>query len=184
MSKTITELNEKLNEVIIKCPEITYMGEEILRQPAEEVELAEVVDIADKLQKTLLAYRGITGLGRGLAAPQVGISKRVFVTYADNVFKTYINPILLETSTEANMFRELCISCGYVSGDVKRPRSITIEYMDEKGERQTEKADGFLARLLQHEYDHLEGILNLDKAEAGTVAFMTSDPTKEELREV
>ncbi len=180
----ISQLNEKLNEVIIKCPEITYMGEEVLRQPAEEVELAEALDISEKLQKTLLLYRDITGLGRGLAAPQVGISKRVFVTYSDNVFKTYINPQLVELSKEENLYRELCISCGYVSGDVKRPRSITLEYMDEKGERQTKKADGFLARLLQHEYDHLGGILNLDKAEAGTISFMTSDPTKEELRNI
>ncbi len=76
------------------------------------------------------------------------------------------------------------MSCGYISAEVKRSETITIEYTDEKGETQTHEADGLLARLLQHEYDHLLGVVNVDKAEHGTIQFMMDDPLKQTLRKI
>jgi peptide deformylase len=68
--------------------------------------------------------------------------------------------------------------------DVKRSRSIKLEYIDEYGNFNVKESDGFMARLLQHEYDHLEGVLNIDIAEPGTIEVMNSDPFLEKLRDV
>lgn len=70
------------------------------------------------------------------------------------------------------------------SADVKRPESITVKYANEEGTELEEKCEGFLARLLQHEYDHLEGIVNLDKAEPASIEFQLNNPLDEKLRDV
>jgi peptide deformylase len=180
----IKQLNERFSKILEECPELVYIGGPVLRSKTEEVGLEEGLEIAERLKKVLRVYRGITGIGRGLAAPQVGLSKAVFVTYVGDVFKTYLNPKILIQSEGMNFYRESCLSCGYLSVDVKRPESIEIKYLNEAGELIHEKADSFLARLLQHEYDHLEGIVNIDKAEPASIEFAINDPLKEELRKL
>ncbi len=178
------ELNCLAGIILKKCPELVYVGDPVLRQKAESVTLEEGKKIGELLQKTLLEYRKITGFGRGLAAPQIGLSKAVFVTYVDDAFVTYINPKILDQSKAFNIHRGTCLSCGFMSADVKQPRSITIEYCISEGEKKIEKIDGMKARLLLHEYNHLEGIVNIDIAEPGSLEFMLKDPTKEVIREI
>ncbi len=182
--KKLKDKISSLQKVVEECPDLVYAGHPALRTKAEEVDLKRGLVVGQYLCKVLQKHREISGVGRGLAAPQIGESVAVFVTYVGDVFKIYINPRITQRSVEQNLYREGCLSCAPFWGDVKRSSSITIEYTDEKGDFIIEKADGFLARLLQHEYDHLEGILNIDISEARTLEVMIDDPTKETLRPV
>lgn len=181
-SSQIQNLNDTFRKVLAECPELALIGDKVLREKTKEVTLEEGVIIGNKLKDVLTKYRSIAGYGRGLAAPQIGESKSVFVTFVNDQFQVYINPKITVKSEKFNLYRESCLSCGYIGADVKRPRSITLGYTDEKGQKQIIEADGFLARLLQHEYDHLEGIVNIDVAEPGSIEFMVDDPLKEQLR--
>ncbi len=183
-AQTVKQLVDNFKKILEECPEVVYVGDRILRQKTMEVTLEEGLEIGNKLKIVLEKYRTVTGFGRGLAAPQIGESKSVFVTFVNDVHKIYINSKIIHTSEKSNLYRETCLSCGFVSVDVKRPESVTVEYLDENGVTKTEEADSFLARLLQHEYDHLNGIVNLDRAEPASIELMTSDPLKEELREI
>ena len=166
------------------CPEIVYDGHEVLRKKTEDVTLEQGIVIGNFLIKVLKKYREVTGIGRGLAAPQIGENKSVFITFVDDKFEIYINPRIVDKSENKNLYKEGCLSCAPMWGDVKRSRSIIMEYTDEYGNFNIKKYDGFMARLLQHEYDHLEGILNIDIAEPGTVEVMNSDPFLEKLRDI
>ena len=179
----ILELSDNLKKIIEHCPTLTFIGDGVLRTRTQHTTFEEGVSIGNELIVVLKKIRSITGFGRGLAAPQIGISKSVFVTYVNDEFKTYTNPKLMSESDKHNYYKEGCLSCGFTWADVRRPVSIVLEYMNENGNMSTEEADGFLARLLQHEYDHLQGIVNLDKAEPSSIEFMLSDPLQEELRE-
>lgn len=182
-TQPIKKLADNFKKILEECPEVVYIGDKILREKTQEVSLKEGISIGNKLKSVLEKYRSIVGYGRGLAAPQIGENKSVFVTFVNNNFVTYINPKIIKTSDTLNLYREACISCGFVSVDVKRPASVTIEYLSERGEKKIEEVDSFLARLLQHEYDHLEGIVNIDKAEPASIEFMVNDPLQEKIRE-
>ena len=184
MINQIKKLSDTFAKVLESCPEITYIGDGVLRTKVKDVTLEEGIILGNKLKEILKRYRGITGYGRGLAAPQIGEGGAVFVTFVDDDFKVYINPKIVSHSKGLNLFRESCLSRGYLSVDVKRPVSIEIKYVNENGDIKSEKADGFLARLLQHEYDHMEGIINIDKAEPASIEFMSDDPLKAKLRDV
>lgn len=180
----LKNLSDTFINILKEIPEFTYIGNVILRQKTIKVDLQEGIDIGNRLKIIIKKYRNISGFGRGLAAPQIGENKSVFVTFIDNKFKTYINPKIINRSEKFNLYRESCLSCGFLSVDVKRPESITMEYITENGDNKKEEVDGLLARLLQHEYDHLEGIVNVDKAEPASIEFMINDPLKEQLREI
>lgn len=181
-TKRVQELNQTFEKILEQCPELTFIGDTVLRNKTSDVSVEEGIVIGEKLKTTLANYRAITGFGRGLAAPQIGESKSVFVTFVADVFKTYINPKIIDTSSQHNFYRESCLSCGYLSVDVKRPISITLEYIDEQGIVHKELLDSFSARLIQHEYDHLQGIVNVDKVEPSSINFALNDPLKEQLR--
>lgn len=170
------------NQVLNDIPEIKYIGDPILRRKTQLVEVSEDKEIGKNLGKILLRYREIAGNGRGLAAPQIAISKAVFVTFIDNKLETFINPIIIEKSSENNFYKELCISSGIMAADVERPEEITMEWTNFEGKRQSKKFDGFLARLYQHEEAHLRGKLNLDESTEDGIGFATFDPLKEQLR--
>lgn len=115
------------------------------------------------------------GKGIGLAAPQIGENHRMFVTeialnpgdpydYYDD-YRVYINPEITDYSNDTTQFYEGCLSVA--AGDlylpVIRPKQITVEAFDESGKKFRIKCDGLLARVIQHEYDHLDGILFLER---------------------
>ena len=183
MNQKMQELNKKFERILQECPEISFVGDPILRSKTETVTFEEGVLIGKQLQNVLQKYRAITGYGRGLAAPQMGLGKAVFVTFVNDAFETYINPKIETSSPEVNFYRETCLSCGTFSVDVKRSRSVEIEYLNEENNVQKKSVDGFLARLLQHEYGHLEGIVNIDKGEVGSIEFLLNDPLQEKLRD-
>lgn len=173
---------ELFKQAITGCPLLVYAGHKNLREKSVEVSINEALEIAEKLKETLLNYRKVTGLGRGIAGTQIGINKRVFITYVEDKFQVYINPKIIEKSDTQNLFKELCMSSGLLWGDVKRPEKIKLTWTEETGNEQTKEFDGFIARLLQHEYDHLEGIINLDICKSGTMEFVTTNPADEKLK--
>jgi len=136
---------------------------------SQEAVLKEKTEAFDKVDDTTAALAADMvetmriGNGVGLAGPQVGLHKRIFVTEApgDGV-RIFINPEIIETSQEQVPYEEGCLSIPGVYADVIRPATVTVQALNEKGKPFTIKAEGFLARVIQHEYDHLKGVLFID----------------------
>jgi peptide deformylase len=104
--------------------------------------------------------------GAGLAAPQIGESLRIFVTGTIDrgvARKAYINPVLVDISGDLESMDEGCLSLPNVRGSVRRPTQVTIRALDIDGNEFTETSSDFAARVWQHEFDHLEGVLIIDK---------------------
>ena len=107
------------------------------------------------------------GKGVGLAAVQVGELLRLFITKVPNDNpRVFINPDILETSIEQSTFEEGCLSIPGLYTDVVRPKSVRIQAWNEKGRPFTLSADEYLARVIQHEFDHLNGILFIDRVDS------------------
>jgi peptide deformylase len=102
--------------------------------------------------------------GVGLAAIQVGILKRIFIVDIGEGVQFFINPKIIKKTNQI-ISREGCLSVPRVQADVKRFDSVTIKALDEKGKSREVKAEGLFARAIQHELDHLDGILIIDRAE-------------------
>jgi peptide deformylase len=141
---------------------VELLGSPVLRAPAAEV--TEVDDVVRGLIRdmfdTMYAEEGV-----GLAAPQVGISRRVLVVdVKDPDVEPFalVNPRLVESSREAERMEEGCLSIPGVHAQVERPARVSVEGLDEHGEPQRVEAEGFLARALLHEIDHLDGVLFID----------------------
>lgn len=149
---------------------VTAYGLPILRKIAEEIDkdYPDLDQFIKDMFETMYSSDGI-----GLAAPQVNRSIRLFIIdgtpYADKIpemadfKKVFINPFILEESGKIVSMDEGCLSIPNIREDVSRPDEVTIEYYDENWELKEEKYTGFAARVIQHEYDHLEGILFTDK---------------------
>lgn len=182
MTWDIENLITQLKVIKNNVPELKFFGEKPLHSKSEDVDLEEGLLIAQKLKEVVLKYRKITGLGRGVAAPQIGIQKNVFIAYLNDEFKTYINPSITNSSQETNFYRELCMSSSVLWSDVERSESILMKWMDEMGKIQESNFDSFSARLIQHEIDHLNGCVCLDKAIPGTISFVPSSPFEEKIR--
>jgi len=141
--------------------QILILGDESLRQKASPVKKIgpEYIQIAKELVETLHAGEGI-----GLAGPQVGLKERIFAVHvAGDVPRIFINPSIIETSQETAKFEEGCLSIPGVYTNVIRSKAVTIQAWNEKGRPFTLEAEGILARVILHEYDHLEGILFIDR---------------------
>ncbi len=109
-----------------------------------------------------------TNHGIGLAAPQVGVSKRVFVVDTGEMGEkiAFINPKIVAVSKgEFESYEEGCLSLPDIQVDVVRPKRVTVEYLDVEGKPCRLDADGMLARCIQHENDHLDGTLIVDRAQ-------------------
>jgi peptide deformylase len=134
------------------------LGSPVLRQRSAEV--GDVTDetrrfIADMFE-TMHASKGV-----GLAANQVGIARRIAVVEADEERLVLIDPVIVETEGRDSA-EEGCLSIPDVYAEVTRPERVTVEATDEAGRRYSREAAGLLARAIQHEIDHLDGILFLD----------------------
>ena len=145
----------------IHCMQILVLGNEILRKKALPIKKIgpEYVKFAEELIDTLHAGEGV-----GLAGPQVGILERIFAIHVKgDIPRIFINPSIIETSQETLKCEEGCLSIPGVFTDVIRPRAIKVQAWNEKGRPFTLEADGIMARVILHEYDHLEGILFIDR---------------------
>jgi len=151
-------------------------GEPVLRKVCEEIttDYPNLNETITNMYETMYHAHGV-----GLAAPQVGMSIRLFIVdtepFADSddvskeeaaqlkgFKKTFINPKIIKEEGDIWGFNEGCLSIPDVREDVFRHDIITIEYMDEAFNKKTEVYDGLIARVIQHEYDHIEGILFTD----------------------
>lgn len=149
----------------MKILEVLIDGNPILRQKSLEVLPHEIIDFEFK---TLLKNM-ITTLNHhkaiGLAAPQVGILKRVIVVKApkEEPF-VMINPVLTAFSMEVKTYGEGCLSVPGLRGDVERPQTVRIEYLTKEGFLLEKEFEGIKAIIIQHELDHLNGILYTDRS--------------------
>lgn len=142
--------------------EILTAGNPVLRQVAAPVER-----IDKKLQKLLknMAETMYAAEGVGLAAPQVGVSKRIVVIDVGEGLYELINPEIVKREGTV-VCGEGCLSVPQFEGEVERSEYIECEFTDRKGQRMLLQADGLLAICVQHELDHLDGILFIDKAKS------------------
>lgn len=139
---------------------IIQIGDETLRKKCFEVTDfgPKTRQLIDDMKDTLFKADGA-----GLAAPQVGVLRRIFIVYAENKYYECINPVIVKQSGKQSG-EEGCLSIKGQYGVVERPMKVTVKALDRFGKPFTVKAEGFTARAFCHEYDHLDGILYIDKA--------------------
>ncbi|MBR3863787.1 MAG: peptide deformylase [Clostridia bacterium] len=140
---------------------IIQLGDETLRKRSFEVNQidAKVIQLLDDMKDTLYKAKGA-----GLAAVQVGMLKRIFVVDVEEGYFEFINPEIISTKGEQYGV-EGCLSVKGKWGDVKRPKEVTVKALDRNGKSFTIKAKDFFAKAICHEYDHLNGIVYVDKAD-------------------
>ncbi|HBV99545.1 MAG: peptide deformylase [Peptococcaceae bacterium BICA1-7] len=136
-------------------------GDEVLREKAKEVKAVtpNIIKLLNNMRDTMYANKGV-----GLAAPQIGVSKRVIVVDVGEGLTELINPRIIEASGQLKD-TEGCLSLPDMVGDVIRSAEIRVKGLNRDGAEIEIKAGGYEARAFQHEIDHLEGILFIDKAE-------------------
>lgn len=156
---------------------IVGYGDPILRKKCDNIDsdYPEINELVDNMFETMRHASGV-----GLAAPQIGLAIRLFVVdcspfsedddlsveeqnYLSTFQRTFINAKIVKEEGKEWSFNEGCLSIPGVRENVKRKSIITIEYLDENFNKHTEVLDGYAARVVQHEYDHIEGILFTDK---------------------
>lgn len=141
----------------------TY-GDNVLRSGSKKVEDfgPELVEILDNMMDTMIAEHGV-----GLAGPQVGISKMVAVMNPQpenpETAIRMVNPRIVAASEETETMEEGCLSVPGIRGEVARHKWVEVVYQDEKGVERRLRAEGLLARIVQHELDHLNGVLFIDR---------------------
>lgn len=157
---------------------ITAYGTPVLRQMAENItaDYPQLSTLIANMWDTMYHAKGV-----GLAAPQVGLSIRLFVVDTEQIKpdddddepineagikKVFINAQLLDKTGKKYAYNEGCLSIPFVREDVTRPETITLQYLDENFNEHTETYSGFAARVIQHEYDHIDGILFTDHLSA------------------
>ncbi|MDR2069883.1 MAG: peptide deformylase [Treponema sp.] len=141
--------------------DILTLGNELLRQKAETIRPIDATyrKIAEAMIDALHEGKGV-----GLAGPQVGLMKRIFVVHIDgDQPRVFINPSIIETSQDLVKYEEGCLSIPGLWADVVRPSRIRVQAWNERGRPFTLEAAGILARVILHEYDHLEGVLFIDR---------------------
>ena len=156
-----------------KVLKIREVGDPILQKKCDEIDIKninrEILDIIEDLKSTLEF-----GTGLGIATPQIGVNKRIIVVGAKKEDIKYndaeeipitamINPIWKKISEDTDIQYEGCMSVPVIRGKVERYKNIELTYFNENGEKIVRQVNGFFARLVQHECDHLDGIVFLEK---------------------
>jgi len=146
---------------------IVVYGDPVLRQRAKDIEKGtDLTQLISDMHETMQAAHGI-----GLAAPQIGKSIRLFIVDGspldeepdmENFKKAFINPQLLEEFDEPWEFEEGCLSIPSIRENISRKAKVKIRYYDENWNAHEEEYEGMKARIIQHEYDHIEGKLFVD----------------------
>lgn len=150
-------------------PVVAY-GHPVLKHVAEEIspDYPDFKQLVDDMFETMYYSEGV-----GLAAPQINKSIRLFVIDTDpfsekypegkGIKKVFVNPEIIEVSEEMWTFREGCLSLPNLNEEVVRPSKIKIRYLDENFVQHEDEYDGIVSRVIQHEYDHLDGIVYVDR---------------------
>ncbi len=149
---------------------IYLYGQGVLRKEAKDItsDYPNLATLIDNMFQTMYNSDGV-----GLAAPQIGLDIRLFVIDAspmkddyptiDCSKRVFINAQIIERSEETSIAEEGCLSLPNIHEKVERPSKITINYLDENFVEHTDTYDGFFARIVQHEYDHLDGHVFTDR---------------------
>lgn len=155
---------------------IRQEGDEILKKKSKEIDVVDdkIRELMDDMVETMHKYDGV-----GLAGVQVGILKRVIVIdlYDGKPIIKLANPVILKTKGEQKV-EEGCLSFPNKFVQVKRPNEVTVEGINENGDKVKITGTGLLAQALLHEIDHLNGIVLTDVMLPGTLEYITSDNTK------
>ena len=173
-------------------PIVAY-GDPVLRKMGVDIdkEYPNLDELIENMKETMINARGV-----GLAAPQIGKAIRLFIVdtspfgededlsdkereYLGNFKKVFINAKILKEEGDEWAFNEGCLSIPNITEDVFRQEKITLEYFDENFEKHIEVIDGMAARVIQHEYDHIEGVLFIDK-----IASLTKRLIKKRLENI
>jgi peptide deformylase len=149
-------------------PIVAY-GSPILKKKGEEIapDYPQLKELIANMYETMYNAHGV-----GLAAPQIGLGIRLFIVDSGTINdeepdqkpmkKVFINPVITEETGDEWLFNEGCLSIPDVREDVERKSKIKIEYFDENFKKYIEEYEGIPARIIQHEYDHVEGVLFTD----------------------
>lgn len=150
---------------------IVAYGDPVLKKKAQDIQpdYPELQKLIADMFETMYNANGV-----GLAAPQIGLSLRLFVVDGSpfdeeklaDFKKVFINARILESSKETSTFNEGCLSIPDIREDVVRPERIRMQWLDEHLQPQEAEFDGIPARIIQHEYDHIEGMLFTDRLAA------------------
>ncbi|MCP4134381.1 MAG: peptide deformylase [bacterium] len=145
--------------------QLVYYGNDTLKKVAEEIENidGELIELIDSMNEIMHKEKGI-----GLAAPQVDVSRRLIVIDLEEYkgdIKAIINPVVKEVSDATEPYDEGCLSVPGVTKEIIRPSEILVTGVSTDGKEIELEADGLFARVLQHEIDHLNGVLFIDYLE-------------------
>jgi peptide deformylase len=177
----LEDLAEKYEGITFDDSRVMKYGEtpgwEVLRQKAAPIEAItpDILALIDEMGDIMYTAHGV-----GLAAPQVGKSIRLFVYDAGDGLTALINPEIIQKKGEQYEPEEGCLSIPGLRGVVPRAKEIKVKAMDIVGNMIYFKAKEFEARIIQHEYDHLEGILFTDLAKKGTLHMLTPEEIERE----
>lgn len=156
--------------------EVILLGNPVLRQPSSlvtDVGCADAGRVIADLHDTLVDLRRRYGFGRGLAAPQIGVNLRIVsLIWPEDM--TLINPRIIGHSGEQLVWDD-CFSTPGLVMKVTRPKGVTVAYLDEHGLHQELRAADSAAELLQHELDHLDGVLAIDRVQHMTNIMMRTE---------
>ena len=154
----------------MKLPIYIY-GSQVLRDPSKEADLSDKETLKTLVENMKETLEGADGCG--LAAPQVGVNKRILIvdgrdladTYEDlkDFTRTMINPVIVEESEKMCDYSEGCLSIPGIYAEVSRPEVIKVKYYNEDFQEVVEEFSGFACRMVQHEMDHLDGNLFVDR---------------------
>lgn len=152
--------------------EIVQIGEKVLRNKAEPVpqtffKTVKLFNMLNDMKRALDSQKD----GVAIAAPQIGLPYRIFLVSekayhgnTKNMPLVFINPVIIKQSKKTDVMAEGCLSVRWKYGEVKRSVNTTVEAYDENGTKFTRVGGGLLSQIFQHETDHLEGVLFIDKA--------------------
>ncbi|MBP9196567.1 MAG: peptide deformylase [Saprospiraceae bacterium] len=145
-------------------------GQPVLKKRATDInkDYEGLESLISNMWETMYAAHGV-----GIAAPQIGVSVRLFIIdsiqimeeekKAEGIKKVFINAQIIEETGELWSYEEGCLSIPNIRGDVERQQKVRIQYLDENFEKHVEIYEGINARVIQHEYDHIEGVLFVEK---------------------
>ncbi|MDE2127163.1 MAG: peptide deformylase [Armatimonadetes bacterium] len=151
-------------------PEIVKIGDPVLLAKAAPVKRADasLSRLLAELRRLMVKADGV-----GLAAPQIGVSLRALVYDSGDGIRALVNPRIASYRGEQLEPMEGCLSIPGLRGTVKRAMEIRVKALDDHGRPITVRAEDFEARVIQHEMDHLDGILFIERAEPGTLVWLT-----------
>ena len=162
------------DDPIVKFDEAA--GANVLRQKSKPVLNVDgdVAELVGQMERIMRAANGV-----GLAAPQLGILQRIFVYDTGDGFQAVINPKILQRKGE-QVGIEGCLSIPGLQGDVLRANEVVVKGVDQFGKPIRIRGEGLTARVIQHESDHLDGVLFIDHADPATLHYVTAEELEDE----